>query len=181
MFKVAINQKPLIMHHYVKKEVLKCDIQNVLKYSPCELFPTDVSHVYMCCTSLEITGFLLRAMLLTYPDTPSKHSSALHLCLCNASRLHTIKTDQGLFPGAIHHNSGNMSVSSKMSLYLLVIQSTHPSDPDGVDGRYFAKTNLNIKYNILPIQYKISGTFYKQKPTRKLGVHFTQGHHYHFL
>ena len=54
MFKVAINQKPLIMHHYVKKEVLKCDIQNVLKYSPCELFPTDVSHVYMCCTSLEI-------------------------------------------------------------------------------------------------------------------------------
>lgn len=145
---MAINQKPLIMHHYVKREVLKCDIQNVLKYSPCELFPTDVSHVYMCCTSLEITGFLLRAMLLTYPDTPSKHSSALHLCLCNASRLHTIKTDQGLFPGAIHHNSSNMSVSSKMSLYLLLTQSTHPSDPDGVDGRYFAKTNLHIKYNI---------------------------------
>ena len=102
----------------------------------------------MCRTSLEITGFLLRAMLLTYPDTPSKHSSALHLCLCNASRLHTIKTDQRLFPGAIHHNSSNTSVSSKMSLYLLLTQSTHPSDPDGVDGRYFAKTNLHIKYNI---------------------------------
>ena len=133
----------------------------------------------MCSTLLEITGFLLRAML-AYPDTPSKHSSALHLCLCNASRLHAIKTDQGLFPWAIHHNSGNTSVSSKMSLYLLLTQSTHPSDPDGVDGRYFAKTNLN-KYNILPIQYKISGTLYNQKPTRKLNVHFTQSHHYHFL
>lgn len=92
-------------------------------------------------------GPFVRKWSVSYPHTPSKHRPALHFPLGNASRLDTVKTDQGLFSGAVHHHPGDTPIPTEVPLNLLVVQSIHPSNPDGVDGRHLAKPNLKHKHS----------------------------------